>query len=321
MTFAQIIGHEQQKRILRQALSQQRLAHAYLFTGPEGIGKRLMALAVARALFCPQQGCGACAACRKVDHNNHPDLYLLEPENGSHSIEAIRQLQRHLARAPLEAPVQVCLLEAAEKLTPQAGNALLKTLEEPPDGTVLILLSGYPDQLLPTIVSRCQRLPFARLGQEDLERILQERLQLEPQHSHLLSALAQGSLQQALDQDPELLLEQRQQWLQRLAALRADCATPCFELAAALVEEKDRLDELLSLFLSYYRDLLLVRWERPREEWTHQDLSVLLQQQSQRYTTTKLLNKMDAIQALWPQRQQNVNLQLALENLLLTLAA
>jgi DNA polymerase-3 subunit delta' len=130
VTFAQIIGHDRQKDILRRALAGGRLAHAYLFAGPEGVGKRLMALAVARVLFCSVgTGCGECAACRKLDHRNHPDLHVLEPDGNSIKIEQVRAIQRDLSLRPVEGSRKVCLLEAAETMTTAAANALLKTLE------------------------------------------------------------------------------------------------------------------------------------------------------------------------------------------------
>ena len=131
MTFARILGHERQKDILRRALAGGRLAHAYLFEGPEGVGKRLMALALVRAVFCPEGGCGVCAACRKVDHHNHPDLHLLEPDGTLIKIEQIRAIQKELSYRPLEARKKVCLIDSADRMNQAAGNALLKTLEEP----------------------------------------------------------------------------------------------------------------------------------------------------------------------------------------------
>ena len=114
MTFSQILGHDRQKDILRRAVASGRLAHAYLFEGPEGIGKRLMALALVRAVFCQDgKGCGSCSACRKVDHHNHPDLHLLEADGASIKIEQIRSLQKELSYRPLEAPKKVCLIDGS----------------------------------------------------------------------------------------------------------------------------------------------------------------------------------------------------------------
>ncbi len=149
MTFDQILGHERQKEILSRALANGRIAHAYLFSGPDGIGKRLMAMALARAIVClEQRGCGNCLACRKIDHQNHPDLHLLEPDGNSIKIDQIRSFQRELNFKPLEAPRKICMIEQADAMTVGAANALLKTLEEPRGDTLLILLSAQPNRLL-----------------------------------------------------------------------------------------------------------------------------------------------------------------------------
>ena len=143
MSFVHVIGHDRQKDVLLRAVRHGRLAHAYLFAGPEGVGKRLMALALVRILFCAEErGCGECPPCRKVDHHNHPDLHLLEPDGNSIKIEQIRNIQRDLNLRPHEAARKVCLIESAEAMTVGAANALLKTLEEPRGDTLLILLSS-----------------------------------------------------------------------------------------------------------------------------------------------------------------------------------
>jgi DNA polymerase III subunit delta' len=322
MTFAQIIGHEQQKQILRRALGSDRLAHAYLFEGPEGVGKRLMALALVRALFCLQgSGCGSCSACRKVDHFNHPDLHTLEPDGQFIKIEQVRGIQKELAYRPLEAKKKVCILDGAERLHPAAGNALLKTLEEPAQGTLFILLTPRPDGVLRTIRSRCQRLPFGRLPQELLERLLQDKLQVEAAHSHVLAALSEGSLKKALGQDRELYLQERVQLLKALTALSAGSQIPLFELAEKLAEDKERLPDILDILQAFYRDLLLLLQGRPQSELVNIDLLDKLQRTAARETTASLLPKLEAIGACRQALERNVNKQLALDVLLMRLVA
>lgn len=322
MTFAQIHGHTRQKDILRRALASGRLAHAYLFEGPEGIGKRLMALALVRAIFCQDgSGCGTCSACRKVDHNNHPDLVTVSPDGASIKIEQIRALQKELAFCPLEADRKVCLIDGAEKLGPAAGNALLKTLEEPASRALLILLSPLPESVLGTIRSRCQRLPFARIPREEIETVLRDRLDLDASDGHVLAALADGSFDRALGRDRELHLEQRRELLKRLTALSAGSIIPGFELARALADDKERLPEILEIFRSFYRDLLLYRHGAPEQELVNVDLLEKIRRVAGRETVSSLLRKLDALAACQQQLARNVNRQLAVEVLLLRLAA
>ena len=210
MTFDQILGHERQKEILNRALANGRLAHAYLFSGPDGIGKRLVAMALARAIVCHEQrGCGQCLACRKIDHQNHPDLHTLEPDGTSIKIEQIRSFQRELNLKPLESPRKICIIEQADTMTVGAANALLKTLEEPRGDTLLILLTAQPNRLLETIRSRCQPLPFTRHPNSRIQAELERQLGIDATESHILAALSEGSFKKAFGKDRELYLEQR----------------------------------------------------------------------------------------------------------------
>jgi DNA polymerase-3 subunit delta' len=322
MTFARILGHEPQKDLLRRALASGRMAHAYLFEGPEGIGKRLVALALARAVFCPDgTGCGECPACRKIDHHNHPDLHLLEPDGASIKIEQIRALQKELSYRALEAPKKICLIDGAEKLNPAAGNALLKTLEEPPKETLLILLTAMPDKVLATIRSRCQRLPFMRIPRIKLMDVLCEQLGIDETQGHILTSLANGSFKKALGKDRELFVERRRALLKQLSALSPGSVVPLLTLAENLAGEKDLLPEILEIFQAFYRDLLLFKHGRPEDELVNIDLMEKIHRVAARETTPSLLRKLDALSAARRQLDRNVNRQLAMEVLLLKLVA
>jgi DNA polymerase-3 subunit delta' len=322
MTFSQILGHDRQKVILRRAFDSDRLAHAYLFEGPEGIGKRLMALALVRIIFCQDgSGCGNCSACRKVDHHNHPDLHLLEADGASIKIEQIRGLQKELSYRPLEAPKKVCLIDGAEKLNLAAGNSLLKTLEEPTGNTLLILITARPESVLSTIRSRCQRLPFVRLPQEKLRQVLLERLGVDETQGHILTALSEGSFKKALGKDRDLFIEKRRTLLKSLTALSSGSIVPLFELARELSEQKEQLPEILEIFQAFYRDLLLFQYGRPAEELVNIDLIDKIRRIAGRETIPSLLNKLDAITASRRQLERNVNRQLAMDVLLMRLAA
>ena len=322
MTFAQIHGHHRQKDILRRALATGHLAHTYLFEGPAGVGKRLMALALVRALFCQDgTGCGTCPACRKVDHGNHPDLFLVEPEGTSIKIEQVRTLQKELSFRPLEAPWRVCLIDGAERLGPSAGNALLKTLEEPRPGILLILLSPLPENVLQTIRSRCQRLPFGRLPRSEIETVLRDRLDLDEVQGHILASLSEGSFERALGRDRDLYLDERRELLKGLSALSPGSITPCFEMAGTLAADKDRLPEVLEIFQAFYRDLLLFHNGVAEEELVNTDLSDKIRRVATRENIPSLLHKLDALNACRYHLTRNVNPLLALEVLLLRLAA
>lgn len=322
MTFARILGHESQKDLLRRAVAADRLSHAYLFEGPEGIGKRLMALALARNIFCLNgNGCGDCSACRKVDHNNHPDLHLLEPDGVGIKIEQIRILQKELSYRPLEAPRKICLIDGAEKLNPAAGNALLKTLEEPSKDTLLILLTSMPDKVLATIRSRCQRLPFLRISREKVMKVLCDQLDIDETQAHILTSLANGSFKKALGKDRDLFIERRKDLLKQLSALSRGSIVPLFNLADKLAGEKELLPDILEIFQAFYRDLLLFKHGRQESELVNIDLMGKIHRVAARETIPSLLKKLDALETARRQLPRNVNRQLAMEVMLIQLVA
>jgi len=322
MTFAQIIGHERQKNILRRALSGGRLAHAYLFAGPEGIGKRLMALAVARILFCQNAtGCGECAACRKLAHRNHPDLHILEPDGNSIKIEQIRAIQHELSLRPAEAARKVCLIEAAELMTTAAANALLKTLEEPRGDTLLILISSRPQRLLETIRSRCQILQFPRQPLELLRDNLQTQLGISDADAHILAALADGSFRKAFGKDRQLFLEERRTLLKTLTALSPGSILPILEFAEQLAGDKAALPDVLEIFQAFYRDVLHTLHGRDPQELVNLDLGEKVRRVAGREQVGSVLAKLEALGAARRQLERNLNPQLVMEVLLLRLAA
>ena len=322
MTFDTITGHKQQKNILLRALSSQHVAHAYLFSGPDGIGKRMIALAFARALLCENgTSCGGCSACIKVDHNNHPDIHLLNADDSSIKIDQIRALQQELSLRPLEGSYKICLIDGAEYFTIGAANALLKTLEEPQPGTLIILLTNRPEKLLPTIRSRCQHLPFSRLPKQQLAAILKQKLDLNDTEATVLAALSEGSFKKALGPNRELFLEKRGKLIQSLSALSAGSTIPTFSFADELDMEKEILLDILDIFQSFYRDLLLLKHDRPLDELVNLDLIETLQRQKKTVTTASLLLKLKALESARFHLQRNVNRRLALEVMLMRITA
>lgn len=321
-TFDQILGHQRQKDVLGRALANGRLAHAYLFSGPDGIGKQLMAIALARAVACDEQrGCGECTPCRKIDHRNHPDLHLLEPQGTSIKIEQVRTIQRDLSLKPLEASRKICLIDQAELLTTGASNALLKTLEEPRGDSLLILLTAQPNRLLETIRSRCQNIPFNRHPHSRIKAELEKQLQLESAEAHILAALSEGSFKKAFGKDRELFLEQRRTLLKTLTGLSAGSILPILDFADRLAGEKTALPDILEIFQAFYRDVLLVHHGRDAEELVNRDLLEKIERVAARASLSSVLEKLAALDNARRHLDRNVNRQLAMEVLLLRLAA
>ncbi|MEE4242828.1 MAG: DNA polymerase III subunit delta' [Desulfopila sp.] len=200
--FAHLSGQQRAKKLLGRSLASGRIAHAYLFRGPDGVGKKLFGAAMAKALNCrvdgPSGACGSCLSCRKFDSGNHPDFEVESPEKKAIKIERVRQLCKSLSYPPYESERRVVVIEDVHTMRAEAANSLLKTLEEPPPGNVLILTGETSKNILATISSRCQIVPFFPLTVEETAEILQKKENLHREQSQLLARLAEGSPGQAL---------------------------------------------------------------------------------------------------------------------------
>ena len=177
-----------------------RIAHAFLLSGPHGTGKRTCANYLTQTILCasPQAPCGQCPACKKVLAGLHPDVHVVGEEEKSISVDTIRALRDQLALRPFEADRHIALIPRADRMTAQAQNALLKTLEEPAGGNVFFLLTDQPGAMLPTIVSRCRRLRFSPVSVDACAEILAEK-GVEPGRARLAAACAQGAVGRALE--------------------------------------------------------------------------------------------------------------------------
>lgn len=282
-SFPRLIGQEKAKSLLGRALAFGSLAHAYLFRGPDGVGKQLLARSLAAAVNCRQrQGlaagghassvhgardtgaslpCGLCPSCRKFSSGNHPDFLVISPEKGTIKIDRVRQMIQALSYPPYESGVRVVLLEDIHTMRSEAANSLLKTLEEPPANNLLILTAAASRDILTTISSRCQVIPFFSLGQEEtVEVLLRERPELELETARLLARLSEGSPGQAL-----LFYRSEMVALWReLVALVADPETDgsrdvglLLQAAEKMAALKEELLPLLGLLRIWLRDWLV----------------------------------------------------------------
>ena len=261
-----IIGHNQIIEQLQQTVASGRIAGAYLFVGPSGVGKEVVARYFAQLIFCQQDAqppivCGTCLACRKVDSGNHPDLQFIRPEGSLLKIGQIRELQRQVIYEPLEASRKIYILTDVDQMNPEAENCLLKTLEEPPAASVLILLTSNVQALLPTTRSRCQILQFHPMPTQELAEILVNRFSVAPEQATTLAIGAGGAIGKALTQleKGDSLTEEVPQILRETNRIAA------FRLAEDFKNNPETLGELVT----WYRDLLFLQQGAPSELITH----------------------------------------------------
>ena len=312
-----IIGHQQIIEQLQQTVASDRIAGAYLFVGPTGVGKETVARYFAQLIFCQQDTqpptvCGTCLACRKVDSGNHPDLQFIRPEGSLLKIGQIRELQKQIIYEPLEARRKVYILTDVDRMNDAAENALLKTLEEPPASSVLILLTSNIRVLLPTTRSRCQILQFHPMPTQELAEILVERFSVAPEQATTLAITAEGVVGKALTQleKGEVLTEAVPEILKTTDRLAA------FRLAEHFKDNPETLGELVT----WYRDLLFLQQGAPTDLITHIHSVAELRGIVPRYSHLRL---QQAIQTVFDTKSlienTNTNATLALEVMCLKL--
>ncbi len=265
MRFSDILGHKREINLLKKGIENNRCASTYLFSGLEGIGKRLVARAFAAALNCEEytgDACGRCPSCTLIASGTHPNLLLVEPEGGTLKVDLIRELKR-LINYRIDRGRRVVIIEGAHLMVRATSNILLKTLEEPPPDTVMILISSRPDSLLPTILSRCQRINFSPLKEDAIKEILHREGYTEPSTMEIACRLSCGSAKRALMMASEGIIEKRQQYT---AVLSMDDVTDTelLDMAERLSKE-EHLEELLESFKTLLRDALIYR-VAPSEE-------------------------------------------------------
>ena len=324
-TIDSVLGQDKAKKLLRRAVAGNRLSHAYLFRGPAGVGKRTMARAFGNYLNCEspapnQDACTTCNSCHKLMSGNHPDLLMIEPDGVSIKIGQIRELKHTLTFSPFEANCRVVVINDIHTMRREAANSLLKTLEEPPPGNLLILTGDAASAILPTIISRCQTIPFTGLSTALVkEKLVSEGL--ESGHAATLAEISGGSLGQARIMASLDILQIRRDIVTGLIALQPDGPTTVnniFQLAGQAADLSGQLPELIELLRLWFRDLILATQGLPEQIINH-DLHDLLDEAVKRWTLTGLLERLSLFDKARMQLDRNCNRALVCESLFFAL--
>jgi DNA polymerase-3 subunit delta' len=321
-----IVGNAWAVDMLKKHVTNGTTRHAYLFAGPPGLGRRTLALRFAQALNCPTpvetgpSACGQCRDCRQIAAMQHPDLTVVqaESEGGTLKVDQIREARRALNLKPYQARYRVALFLRFQEANDNAANALLKTLEEAPSYAVLILTADNPEQLLPTIVSRCEVLRLRPLQVEEVIKTLESR-GVESGQAKLIAHVSGGRFGYALRLlEDESLLERREERLNDLLSLISATRVEKFAYAEKLARDRESMRQAILIWLSYWRDVML-RAARAETPLVNVDRNLEIEDLAGRLDLSMARRAVSSLEDVLEKMERNVNSRLLAEVLLLDL--
>lgn len=321
-----LLGHEWAVQLLAGQLARGRLRHAYLITGPNGSGRRTLALALAQAINCPTPlapgiPCQTCRTCTQIARQQHPDLTIVQAETigGTLKVEQIREVQRTLNLAPYQARYRIAVLLRFEEAHPSAANALLKTLEEPPAQVILLLTAESADALLPTVVSRCEVIRLRPLAPASLAEGMIKKWQIPSDEARFLAHASGGLPGYAhfLQNNPEAM-EQRQVWMDEHLQILQNNRVARFMYAEKMSDDKNTLRQAIRIWLSLWQDVLHLHTGLT-ERATNLDRQEQTTQLAAHLTLPTIRQALLSLEQALERLDRNVNTRLTVEVLLLNL--
>ena len=321
------MGQKEPIEILTTFLHRGSTPHAILFSGINGVGKKAAAKLFSMALNC--QGnhpglhqseipCGSCRSCGKIKSGNHPDMIFIKPTGTLIRIAQIRELLETLSLKPYEATVRVVVILDAQTMNPEAANALLKMLEEPPDRTIFILTTEQPVDLLPTVVSRCQQIRFRPVLRDDLKRLLIEKHSVATDTAQAIAGMANGSFSKAVDMSQSNWLNKRNWLIGEMESLGSRPLVSVMTFAEKLSKDNAALPESLDILMTWFRDVLIYMFSP--QNIINKDLIQRIQSANTRLSIQALLSKIEDIHRTQRDIHANANLRLAVDTLFFRLA-
>lgn len=316
MGFDSIIGHEKQKSMLLSLLEKERLPHAFLFSGPEGIGKKKVVLEFAKHILCDKGfACGICRPCIKIDRGSHPDILQVGNEE-SIGIEQSRSISKEVYEYPYESQRRIIIIDNAERMTHEAKNALLKTLEEPPSFNIFFLITPSERDIPLTIRSRCMRLVFSPLHREQLKEYFKSTLLVNNEKAELLSYISHGSIGSGLFWTMEENFSLRRK-IAELVLGKNKSFLRASVIAEKVAKNQREMTMFLSFILSLYRDVYCVRECGDTAMIVNKDIRELLEWE--KINLVRINTSIQRIEHTINLLRYNVNKWLIFENLMLRL--
>lgn len=311
LTFADIIGHNRIKEHLQSGIRNGKVSHAYIFEGDDGIGKMMCAMAFATALQCREGGiepCGHCISCMQMASGNQPDVSFVTHEKSIISVDDIRsQLCTPVTVKPYAGPYRIFIVDEAEKMNEQAQNALLKTLEEPPEYAIILLLTNNRNAFLQTILSRAVVLEFLPVADSELIPFLMEKAHIPDYRARLAAAFAGGSPGKALACADSEDFQREKDTAASLMQNLPDMSEERMAFTAKnLVAKKEELEDILELMQVWFRDLLYLKAAGKKATLMFAQEESILQAQANRISYEGIRGLQEELQKLRDKRKANV---------------
>ena len=324
MNFNDIIGQNEIVDKLEHSFTSGRIGHAYIFSGPDGIGKKTVAGIFAALLLCDNPlhvcACGKCQACILQSNGSNPDFHRIRAEGTSIGVEEIRNIQSDVTIRPMYSKRKVYIVEDADRMTIQAQNSLLKTLEEPPAYVVIILTASNYDALLETVRSRSQRLKFRKNSYQQVRYAVEQKYGREVKGIDFSTGYADGVIGTALELagDGELI-QIREKIFEILTGLPQTRLSDVFGLVGFFEENKDYMDIIFDMMVSFYRDMIMMNETENENMLINSDKKDIIFNNAQVFLLQRLIANIELIEAARRAVKQNANYQLAIEYMLFKL--
>ena len=324
-SFSEIVGHEQIKEHMQAAIRDKKPFHAYLFQGEEGVGKEALARTFAAGLQCQSESadkpCKECVSCRQMESGNQPDVIWVTREKASLGVDEIReQLCNTMDIKPFSSPYKIYLVPEAEKMTEAAQNALLKTIEEPPEYGIVILMTSNISALLPTIQSRCLTMEFRPLSTAVVESYVKEHCQVPDYQARASAAFAQGNLGKAMRYTKsEDFIERKDHIISLLRHVEQMDLSEMLAVIKDLGTRKDEVRDYIDLMVLWYRDVLLFKATKDINQLLFQDEASYISREASHRSYEKIEEILQAFEKAKVRLRANVNFDITMELMLLTL--
>ena len=324
-SFSEIVGHEQIKEHMQAAIRDKKPFHAYLFQGEEGVGKEALARTFAAGLQCQSEStdkpCKECVSCRQMESGNQPDVIWVTREKASLGVDEIReQLCNTMDIKPFSSPYKIYLVPEAEKMTEAAQNALLKTIEEPPEYGIVILMTSNISALLPTIQSRCLTLEFRPLSTAVVESYVKEHCQVPDYQARASAAFAQGNLGKAMRYaKSEDFIERKDHIISLLRHVEQMDLSEMLAVIKDLGTRKDEVRDYIDLMVLWYRDVLLFKATKDINQLLFQDEASYISREASHRSYEKIEEILQAFEKAKVRLRANVNFDITMELMLLAL--